>query len=69
MIVRLAMVVALALISLAPAYAADDEQGKECLLSCQAKLKRDGLWNSVRRGYCRRQCDYWVGAPPDAPRK
>ena len=69
MIVRILMLGALALIFLTPANAADDGAGKACLLSCQTKLKQDGLWTTVRRGHCRRQCDYWVGAPPDAPRK
>ena len=68
MIIRWLAVGALVLMSLTPAKAADDEQGKACLLACQEKLKKDGTWTTAPRGICRRQCDYWVGAPPEVKR-
>jgi hypothetical protein len=57
-----------AVLPFTPARAADDKKGAACLVSCQTKLKRAGLWTSYPRGYCRSQCDYFVGAPPDVKR-
>lgn len=39
-----------------------------CFLNCQETLKKNGTWSSYPRGYCRRKCNYWVGAPPDVRR-
>jgi hypothetical protein len=51
-----------------PARAADNAAGARCLQNCQAELKRAGKWESYPRGYCRRKCDYFVGAAPDVRR-
>jgi hypothetical protein len=69
MIARLILVAAVAFFSFKPAIAANDREGKACLLHCQTDLKSRGLWTSYPRGYCRKQCDYWVGAPPDFHRQ
>ena len=68
MIARLLVLTILAALSFTPANAADDKKGEACLLNCQTKLKKAGLWTSYPRGYCRRQCDYFVGAPQDVKR-
>jgi len=68
MIARLLVLGTLALLAFMPANAADDKKGEACLLNCQTKLKAAGLWTSYPRGYCRRQCDYFVGAPADVKR-
>jgi hypothetical protein len=39
-----------------------------CFKNCQTELKSAGTWNSLPKGYCRRRCDYWIGAPPDVRR-
>jgi hypothetical protein len=68
MLTRLMVVGTLSLFWLASAKAADNKEGAACLLKCQTKLKQAGLWESYPRGHCRRQCDYFVGAPPDVRR-
>jgi hypothetical protein len=62
------VLIAAAMVCFSRANAADDKVGAACLLNCQTKLKKEGLWTSYPRGYCRRQCDYFVGAPPDVHR-
>jgi hypothetical protein len=62
-----AVTLAALLITLAsPAGAAGGE--KACFESCRAELIRAGTFSSYPRGYCRRKCGYWVGAPADVRR-
>lgn len=65
MMVRLLALGTLALLSFAPANAANDKAGAACLQGCRTDLKKAGLWNSYPYGYCRKKCDYWVGAQDD----
>jgi hypothetical protein len=57
--------VGLFVLDLIPAHA-ESAGGKACLDSCRNELKRAGTWNSLPKGYCRRKCNYWAGAPADA---
>jgi hypothetical protein len=42
---------------------AQSSGAKACFQNCRAELKQAGTFNSYPQGYCRRKCDYWVGAP------
>jgi hypothetical protein len=59
----LAATIVLAALSTIPAMAADNAAGARCLAKCRADLERRGLMSKYPRGYCRRTCDYFVGAP------
>ena len=63
--VRMLMLAVLALLSLAPANAANENAGAACLQNCRTNLKKAGLWSSYPYGYCRNKCGYWVGAEKD----
>jgi hypothetical protein len=63
----LAVVSVLALAPGRAAYA-QSSNAKTCFENCRVELKRAGTWDSYPRGYCRRKCGYWAGAPADAQR-
>jgi len=60
--------VAASVLALSTTADAKSSGGRACFNKCRAELKRAGTWNSYPRGYCRRKCDYWAGAPPDVHR-
>jgi hypothetical protein len=65
MVARLLVLVALALLAVTQASAANDKEGAACLQSCRINLKKSGLWSSYPYGYCRNRCAYWVGSEKD----
>ena len=44
------------------------QTGAVCLEKCRVDLKQRGLWSKYPYGYCRKKCDYWVGAEKDRRR-
>jgi hypothetical protein len=55
----------LAAIAAASTPATAQLKGAACLDQCRADLKQRGLLTSYPYGYCRKKCDYWVGAKGD----
>ena len=55
--------------TLAPHAPASAATGKACFDACRAELTRTNGWKTLPRGYCRKKCNYYAGAPNDVLRK